>query len=419
MAATADTERYPADQDSQRMKSQVSEDPALSELDETVLPRPQAPLSRGDLLLRAIFGLVLLYLFLVGIGGLSDGFKGLGKHALDSVFSATKNPFIGLTIGILATTLVQSSSVTTSMVVALVAAPNSPLPLANAIPIIMGANIGTTVTNTLVSLGHVGRKDEFRRAFAAATCHDFFNFIAVAVLLPLELATGYLEKTSGLIAGWVGGGGGARPPNPIKKAVHAGLEPLHDAIAAFVSNPKVAAVIMLVASAVLIFVSLFLLVKTLRSITGTRLQTYIARALDTHAWVGILVGLIVTVMVQSSSITTSVMVPLAGAGIVTVRQVFPVTLGANVGTTITALLASMALPPETAQLGIQIGLVHLLFNLSGLLLIYPARVTRELPVRAAEKLADLAVRSRPLAFGYVVVLFYGLPAGLIWVTRGF
>ncbi|MCA9630643.1 MAG: Na/Pi symporter [Myxococcales bacterium] len=424
MAAAADTKRSPASRaaaiDSRvDGDADVSTDAAAASSDPKPLPRPQAPLTRAEVLLRAVFGALLLYLFLVGIGGLSDGFKGLGKHALDSVFSATENPAVGLTIGILATTLVQSSSVTTSMVVALVAAPNSPLPLANAIPIIMGANIGTTVTNTLVSLGHAGRKDEFRRAFAAATCHDFFNFMVVFVLLPLELATGYLEKVSGLLAGWLQGGGGAKPPNPLKKAVHFGLQPLHDGIDSLIGSPKGAAVALLVVSAVLIFVSLFLLVKTLRSLTGTRLQTYIARALDTNAYVGIIVGVIVTVMVQSSSITTSVMVPLAGAGIVTVRQVFPVTLGANIGTTITALLASMALPPETAQLGIQIGLVHLLFNLTGLLMVYPLRFTREIPVRAAEKLANLAVRSRPLAFAYVVVLFYGLPAGLIWVTRGF
>ena len=141
------------------------------------------------------------------------------------------------------------SYVAPSMVVALVAAPNSPLPLANAIPIIMGANIGTTVTNTLVSLGHAGRKDEFRRAFAAATCHDFFNFMVVFVLLPLELATGYLEKVSGLLAGWLQGGGGAKPPNPLKKAVHFGLQPLHDGIDSLIGSPKGAAVALLVVSA--------------------------------------------------------------------------------------------------------------------------------------------------------------------------
>ena len=149
--------------------------------------------------------------------------------------------------------------------------------------------------------------------------------------------------------------------------MHFGLEPLNQGIHALVPSQKGAAVALLVVSGVLIFVSLFLLVKTLRALTGTRLQTYVARALDTNAYVGIIVGLLVTVMVQSSSITTSVMVPLAGAGIVTVRQVFPVTLGANIGTTVTALLASMALPPETAQLGVQIALVHLLFNVTGLI----------------------------------------------------
>lgn len=411
MGKSADTESKPA----AKQPPHALADAAL----ETGGLRPGPELTRGAAALRALLGLLLLYIFLVGVGGLGDGFKGLGKGALDSVFSATDNPFIGLVIGILATTMVQSSSVTTSMVVALVAAPNSPLPLANAIPIIMGANIGTTVTNTMVSLGHAGRKDEFRRAFAAATCHDFFNFLAVALLLPLELATGVLEKTSGWLAAVISGGGGAKPPNPVKRLVQASLDPLNSGLNALAPSSRTASILLLIVSLVLIFVSLYLLVKTLRSLAGTRLQTYIARALDTNAWVGLLVGLIVTVMVQSSSITTSVMVPLAGAGIVTVRQVFPVTLGANVGTTITALLASMALPPETAQLGVQIGLVHLLFNLGGLVLVYPVKYTREIPIRAAEKLADLAVRSRPLAFMYVVVLFYGLPALLIWVTRGF
>lgn len=384
-----------------------------------VVRRPGPELSRGALAARALAGFVLLYFFLVGVGGLGDAFSGLGNSALSSVFSATDNPLLGLVVGVLATTLVQSSSVTTSMVVALVAAPNSPLPLANAIPIIMGANIGTTVTSTLVALGQAGRKDEFRRAFAAATCHDFFNFLAVAILLPVELATGFLEKSSGWLASGFVGGGGVEPPNPVKRLVYASLDPLSSGLKALTSNSQTASILLLVVSLILIFGALYLLVKTLRALTGTRLQTYIARALDTNAWVGLLVGFIVTVMVQSSSITISVMVPLAGAGIVTVRQVFPVTLGANVGTTVTALLASMALPPETAHLGIQIGLVHLLFNLSGLLLVYPLKFTREIPIRAAEKLADVAVRSRVLAFGYVVFLFYGLPAFLLWLTRGF
>jgi solute carrier family 34 (sodium-dependent phosphate cotransporter) len=64
---------------------------------------------------------------------------------------------------------------------------------------IIGANIGTTVTNTLASLGSIRRAEEFRRAFEAATVHDFFNLLAVAVLFPLQLATGFLSTA----AAWI------------------------------------------------------------------------------------------------------------------------------------------------------------------------------------------------------------------------
>jgi sodium-dependent phosphate cotransporter len=122
-------------------------------------------------------------------------------------------------------------------------------------------------------------------------------------------------------------------------------------------------------------------------------------------------------MVQSSSITTSVMVPLAGAGLVTLEQVFPITLGANVGTTITALLASMAAPAETAALAVQIALVHLLFNLMGIVLVFPLRVTRQIPLRAATWLAAVAARSKRAAILYLLLLFYGVPAVLVMLSR--
>ncbi|MCP5115858.1 MAG: Na/Pi cotransporter family protein, partial [bacterium] len=125
-------------------------------------------------LVRACLALGLLYLFLVGVNGLGTGFRSLGSDLVESFFRATSNPFIGLMVGLLVTTLVQSSSVTTSTIVSLVG--GSGLSIAYAVPMVMGANIGTTVTNTIVSMAHMGRKDEFRRAFSVATCHDFFNF---------------------------------------------------------------------------------------------------------------------------------------------------------------------------------------------------------------------------------------------------
>ena len=361
---------------------------------------------------------MLLFIFLCGIRGMSTGFEGLGGDVLSTFFRATENPFVALVVGILATTLMQSSSVTTSMVVALVAAPDNPLPIANAIPMIMGANIGTTVTNTVVALGHMGRPEEFRRAYAAATCHDFFNFIAVAVLLPLEIMTGFLAKLSHTLAGVVGTGGGGTYSNPLKVAAKAVVNPVKDAIYGVIPGEQLASLVMILVSMGVIFLALYYLVKLLRNAAASRVKVYMTRALDASPYIAMLVGMVMTVMVQSSSITTSLMVPLAGARIVTLRQVFPVTLGANIGTTVTALLASMAAPPETAALAVQIALVHLIFNLTAIAMIFIVPTIREIPLRAAEGLANLAVRSKKLAILYLVFLFYALPALLVAATSG-
>ena len=119
-------------------------------------------------------GVVLaLYLFLVGIKGLSSGIKMLGGDFANQIMTTTSNPFISLLVGILATTLFQSSSTTTSIIVGMVS--TGAVTLSGAIPMIMGANIGTTVTNTIVSMGHIRRGNEFKRAFSAATLHDILN----------------------------------------------------------------------------------------------------------------------------------------------------------------------------------------------------------------------------------------------------
>ena len=139
------------------------------------------------------------------------------------------------------------------------------------------------------------------------------------------------------------------------------------------------------------------------------MESLVSRALVRHALIAMIVGTVVTVMVQSSSITTSLLVPLAGAGVLKLEQAFPVTLGANIGTTVTALLAALAATDVNAAAGLTIALVHLLFNLSGTLLIYPFEPIRRIPMLLARKLADVAIRSKALAIAYVVGLFYVIP----------
>jgi len=367
--------------------------------------------------MTGLLAVILLLLFLAGVRGLGNGFKLFGSELLDGFFAATANPLVALMVGILATTLVQSSSVSTSMIVGLVAAPDNPLPIANAVPMVMGANIGTTVTNTLVALVHMARRDEFKRAFAVATCHDFFNYLAVLVMLPLELATGFLSKTAAAIASNVSGSGGLEYGNPLKSLLNIILIPIDSIAGAMTTagSPAQGGVVA-VLSVMLIIFSLLSLVRTLRSALQQQVATKIEKVVGRSALVGIAIGAAVTMMVQSSSITTSLLVPLAGAGLLTLRQAFPITLGANIGTTLTALLATLAVTGPNAQLGVTIALVHTLFNVTGTVVIYGVAPIRGIPIWAAERLADVASKSRYLAITYVVVLFYGIPALFAWLN---
>jgi len=377
------------------------------------LPHSQKPVPEVSWtthpLVRTVIVVTLLYFFLIGVNGLGAGFRALGEGVLDSFFAATENPFIGLMVGILATTLVQSSSVTTAMIVGLVAAPLNPIPIEHAVPMIMGANIGTTVTNTIASLAHMGRREEFRRAFAVATVHDFFNYLAVLVLLPLELFTGFLQKSATAMTSMLSGVGGADYDSPIKGAIKAGGAPIEAALAMLLPSDQAVAIGYVAVSAVLIFATLIGIVKVMRSSMQSSMENLVSRALEKNALIAISLGVIATVMVQSSSITTSLMVPLAGAGVLTLRQAFPVTLGANIGTTVTALLAALAATGANAQAGLTIALVHLLFNLSATVLIYPWEPIRRIPLTLASRLADVAVDSKWLAILYVVGLFYAIP----------
>ena len=350
-----------------------------------------------------LFG--ILYLFLVSIGLMGSSFKMFGKEFATQLVETTTNPFVGLFVGILATTLVQSSSTTTSLVVGIVAAGG--LTTSTAIPIIMGANIGTSVTNTLVSMGHITRLVEFRRALAGATVHDFFNLISVAILFPLELSTGYLQRLAGGASDLFTGIGGMKLANPIKAAVKPAVVLVTNLIG---NHPW----LLLLLALVMMYVALKFLVDLARGLVVSKAERFLHQYLFGAAGYAMLFGAVMTVLVQSSSITTSLIIPLIGAGILTVEQIFPYTLGANVGTTVTAMLAALSTANVSA---ITIAFVHLLFNLSGILLVYPIAAIRRIPIRLSHALASFTSKSRGLAVAYLIVVFYLLPLGVILIWR--
>ena len=361
--------------------------------------------------------LFLLFVFLLGVKGLGDGFKLLGRDLIESFFTATEDPLVGLIVGLLATTLVQSSSVTTSMIVGLVAAPENPLPLANAVPMIMGANIGTTVTATIVSLAHMARKEEFERAFPIAVCHDAFNYFSVLILLPIEITTGFLRRTATALATTLEGVGGFEYESPLGSLLSASFAPVTVLSEGLFESQGGQAAFLIAVSGAFILLALWFLVRVMRTLVHARVENIVNEVLGSNVLLAIAVGIVATVMVQSSSITTSLLVPLGAAGLLRLEQAFPITLGANVGTTITALMAALAVSGPNAIAGLEIALVHLLFNLSGIALIYPIPAVRRVPLAVARGVGRAALRSRKLTVFAIAAVFYGVPALILALAR--
>ncbi|MBD3217727.1 MAG: hypothetical protein GF310_05570 [candidate division Zixibacteria bacterium] len=365
-----------------------------------------------------ILGLLFfIYLFMLSITLMGASFKLLGHGFAEELVNSVSNPFTALLIGILATSIIQSSSATSSIVVGLVGglgiasaqagAEGAMIPaltIENAIPIIMGANIGTSVTNTLVSLGHISHRTEFGRAFSAAIVHDSFNLIAVIIFLPVQIATNFLGVVASKASGIFSAVGGLKFASPIKLITKPIVELIHN-------SPLGIGWLDIIIALILLFIALNRIVKILKSMVLSRIEVFFDTYIFKTAIRSLILGLVLTALVQSSSITTSLIIPLAGAGILTINQIFPYTLGANVGTTVTALLAALAIGRPEA---ITIALAHVLFNLFGIIVIWPIRF---IPIKLAQWFSLLAMKKRIIPILFVGVIFFIIPLLLVFLTR--
>lgn len=375
---------------------------------------PAAPPRALAIVANILALLILLYVFLVAIALFGAAFKMLGKGFSESLIRTTSHPVVGLMIGLLSTSLIQSSSSTTSIVVGMVA--GGALTVRGAIPIMMGANLGTTITNTLVAMASMNRRAEFQRAFAGATMHDFFNLLSIMVLFPLEMTTHYLERTATWLSVHLVGASGSEFPNPVKDVTMPTVHALQHLLTGPLHMAKgAAAVLMFIVGLAALFVALAFLTKLLKHLFLSRAEGALTERLRGNELIAMLAGLIMTVAVQSSSITTSLLVPLIGAGIIPIGPAFAATLGANVGTTVTALLASLTGSPAS----VTVALVHLLFNLTGIAIFYPVPFLRNIPIRLATALARRTARRRVFAIYYMVGVFFVMPLVFVMLDKLF
>ncbi|GAB4373247.1 MAG: Na/Pi symporter [Calditrichia bacterium] len=357
-------------------------------------------------LIKLLVLIISLYFFLLSIKLLGFSFKLFGKDFAESMIQMTANPFAGLIIGIVATSLIQSSSTTTSIVVGLVA--GGALTLDNAIPIIMGANIGTTITNTLVSMGHISKRIEFKRAFSASIVHDFFNICSVIVLFPLELNFHLIAKSAAFLEKGFAGAGAMKMFNPLKFI----LDPAVDIISYLFSYLPLASIFLAIFSVIMLFTALSFLIKTIRSMVLDKIEFIINQYLFRNDLLGFSLGILLTLIVQSSSVTTSLIVPLAGAGVITIRQIFPYTVGANIGTTGTAILAALATQNDIA---VTVAFAHLCFNIFGIAIFYPLKF---IPIKLALFVGEKASKSTRnlVLFITIYILLHFIPVMLIFIT---
>ncbi|PIK57894.1 putative sodium-dependent phosphate transport protein 2B-like [Apostichopus japonicus] len=406
-------------------------------------------------LFKIIALLGLLYIFVCSLQVMSAAFQLLGGKAAGGALSQNEiinNPVCGLMIGVLVTVLVQSSSTSTSIVVSMVGA--TVITVSQAIPIIMGANIGTSVTNTIVALTQAKDRNEFRRAFGGATVHDMFNWLCVIILLPFEVATGYLEWLSAAILDLFNVSPNAEVDvdflDAITKPVTSKIVQIDKSVITDIalnqtdgeevsllkrcaanetgsscehifaySNLSDAAVggILLVGSLLTLCICLLLLVKLLQWMLVGRMSLLLRKAVNANfpgyfsfltGYFAMLVGAIVTFLVQSSSVFTSALTPLVGLGLITIDRIYPLTLGSNIGTTGTSILAAFS-QIDNFNLALQISMCHLFFNITGIIIWYPIPFMRKVPIHLAKGLGNNTAKYRWFAVTYLLLAFFLLP----------
>jgi sodium-dependent phosphate cotransporter len=169
--------------------------------------------------------------------------------------------------------------------------------------------------------------------------------------------------------------------------------------------------ILLILSLLLLLFALKGMVSALKAIVVRKTEMWFDTILFKTALRSFLVGLLLTVLVQSSSITTSLMVPMAGAGILALEQIFPYTVGANIGTTVTAILAALVTGNLAA---IIVAFSHLIFNVSGMVIWWPLQ---SVPIFLARKFSQYSMRNKLIPVGYIIIVFFIVPLVGIYFLR--
>lgn len=391
------------------------------------------------------------------------------------MFAFCNNPIAALMIGWLFTVIISSSSTTTSIVVSMCAA--GALDLSIAAYIIMGSNIGTALEGVVVSYGYVKNGVEFRRAAAGATVNDFFNLYSACLFLPIEWIWGAFNKGCGMYCtiakattkAMSGESKDADFDSPLdlildpfcelfvkvnkdvykafsygcdSDSPHCTVNITGDGCFTGDSKCILAAnwhekydsasiiktsflkdswgfsdigtgIFLLFFSIACVICFLILLVWVLKFLVLGKANKYLKKALNMNPYIAMIIGCGVTIVIQSSSVVTSSLVPLVGVGVLTVEGILPMTLGANIGTTLTALIAALA----TGSLdGLAASFIHIYYNIIGVILFYPYKKIRKIIVNSAYLFGKTIQKYKWFGVAYIIGLYICFPAFFLTIS---
>lgn len=347
--------------------------------------------------------LVLLLLFMVFLNVLIQSLD-LGPALYQEYVAQEKNLFfVAFFFGIMATAIVQSSSAITTLAVALVA--KGDLPLTHAIPIVIGSNIGTTITPFIFSFVHSDKRGQYKRALGVAFAHNLFNVLTAILIIFFEFQFNILSHLSAWFGQATYSSLGSKQLTPI----------FHDDFLAPIAQYIVHFIHIKLLSATLGFIGMYMSIKGFVALfTHSEIKkdnSYMNKLLFDNSYKTFFTGLLGTALVHSSSATISILQTVSSTYKLNARKTFNFILGANIGTTFTALLAGLF----NTEMALELAFAHFLFNLLGAIILGSLPWFKDLNIALADRMATYFEKYRASLIIYVSLLFFVIPLLLIYI----
>lgn len=245
--------------------------------------------------------------FLIACSMMSSNLESLGSKKLKVLFArASKSKLVGVGVGTATTAVIQSSSATTVMVIGFVNA--GVMSLAQAATVIFGANIGTTITGQIVALGMFGGN-------MISTSVIFAAFAGIGAFILAFAKKDNLRKIGGIMAGF--------------GMIFVGLSLMSGSMETFAESDGLKNFLAVISNPVLL----------------------------------VLIGMVLTAVIQSSSVMTSIAITMVVTGLISLNQGIYITMGSNIGTCVTALIAGLT----SSRNAKRAALIHVIFNVSGVI----------------------------------------------------